>query len=207
MLLCRGKDTKPDSIGPGERQMAQEKVGASRHNVRAAFKNNPSTGSNRPEPPSLIGGGGSTNLRRLNSSKLVGTPPPIKRERDYCRDFSCGDPFTFHLDPIAQRQHVKSWFANSQGDPYSEWWLNKSLGVETVNEIIQVYRVKEASLQASGKEVNDRPAFFHHCRKLVQASMDPRPEAGAADKAWAARKPKKTNKYQDDVDRKKARGW
>ena len=176
--------------------MASEKVGASRHNARTTPLNNPSPGSNRPEPPSLNGGGGgSTNLRNLKSSKLVGTPPPIKEE-DYCRDFSCGDPFTFHLDPIAQRQHVKSWFANSQGDPYSEWWLNKSLGVETVNEIIQVYRVKEESLEASGKKVKDRPAFFHHCRNLVQASMEPRPDPGAADKAWAALKPKK--KPKDD---------
>ena len=179
--------------------MSTGKVGASRHNVRATSGNNPSSGSNRPEPPSLNGGGGSTNLRNLNSSKLVGTPPPIKEE-DFCRDFSCGDPFTFHLDPIAQRQHIKSWFANSQGDPYSEWWLNKSLGVETVNEIIQVYRVKEESLEASGKKVNDRPAFFHHCRNLVEASMEPRPEAGAADKAWAARKPKKKAKNQNHLD-------
>jgi len=184
--------------------MASEKVGASRHNARTTPRNNPSTGSNRPEPPSLIGGGGSTNLSNLNSSKLVGTPPPIK-ERDYCKEFSCGDPFTFHLDPIAQRQHVKSWFANSQGDPYSEWWLNKSLGVETVNEIIQVYRVKEESLEASGKKVNDRPAFFHYCRNLVEASMEPRPEVGAADKAWAALKSKRKNKYQADFDRFKAR--
>jgi hypothetical protein len=176
--------------------MAQEKVDASRHNARTTSLDNPSPGSKHPEPPSLIGGGGgSTNLSILNSSKLDGTPPPIK-ERDYCKDFSCGDPFTFHLDPIAQRQHVKSWFANSQGDPYSEWWLNKSLGVETVNEIIQVYRVKEESLEASGKEVNNRPAFFHYCRNLVVASMEPRPEAGAADKAWAALKPKK--KPKDD---------
>ena len=184
--------------------MASEKVGASRHNARTTPRNNPSAGSNDQPPTVFDGGGGSTNLSNLNSSKLVGTPPPFK-ERDYCKDFSCGDPFTFHLDPIAQRQHVKSWFANSQGDPYSEWWLNKSLGVETVNEIIQVYRVKEESLEASGKKVNDRPAFFHYCRNLVEASMEPRPEAGAADKAWAARKSKKKNKYQADFDRFKAR--
>ena len=185
--------------------MPTQKVDASRHNAKAAPRNNPSSGSKPSASPSLIGGGGSPDINNLNSSKLVGTPPPIKREQDYCRDFSCGDPYTFHLDPIAQRQHVKSWFANSQGDPYSEWWLNKSLGVETVNEIIQVYRVKEESLLASGKQVNDRPAFFHYCRNLVQASMEPRPEAGAADRAWAARKPKKQKdngqKYLDDYNK------
>jgi len=160
-----------------------------------------------PNPPPVFdgGGGGSSNLKKLNSSKFVEPPPPIKRAKDYCKDFSCGDPFTFHLDPVAQRQHVKSWFANSQGDPYSEWWLNKSLGVETVNEIIQVFRVKQESLEASGKAVNDRPAFFHHCRKLVEAAMEPRPEAGAADKAWAARKPHKpdkAHKYANDYVRR-----
>lgn len=171
--------------------MASRKVEATRHNARTASFNNPLSASNTDTEPFFDGGGGSPDLRKLKSSKLVGTPPPIKRENDFCRNFSCGDPFTFHLDPIAQRQHIKSWFANSQGDPYSEWWLNKSLGVETVNEIIQVYRVKEESLISSGKKVNDRPAFFGYCRKLVETSMEPRPEPGAADRAWAARKPKK----------------
>jgi hypothetical protein len=63
-----------------------------------------------------------------------------------------------------------------------------------------------AKIFPAGKKVNDRPAFFHYCRNLVEASMEPRPEAGAADKAWAARRSKKKNKYQADFDRFKARG-
>jgi hypothetical protein len=186
--------------------MAQEKVGASRHNVRAASKNNPSSGSNRPEPPSLIGGGGSTNLRKLNSSKLVGTPPPIKRDEDYCRDFSCGSPWTFHHNRRALQQHVRSWFADPEGLPYGKWGsIVNVLGIETVNEIIQVYKIKHEQLESAGDPIRNRATFFKHCRESVEQGMEARQNPADADKAWAALKPLKpvkTAKYDDDYVRR-----
>jgi len=186
--------------------MAQEKVGVSRHNVRATPRNNPSTGSNRPEPPSLTGGGGSTNLSNLNSSKLVGTPPPIKRQEDYCRDFSCGSPWTFHYNRQALQQHVRSWFADPQGLPYGKWGsIVNVLGIETVNEIIQVYKIKHEQMEAANDPIRNRATFFKSCRESVEQGMEARQNPADADKAWAAlepRKPDKTAKYDDDYVRR-----
>ena len=192
--------------------MASEKVGASRHNGRATPGNNPSTGSNRPEPPSLIGGGGSRNLRKLNSSKLVGTPPPIKREEDYCRDLSCGSPWTFHYNRQALQQHVRSWFADPEGLPYGKWGsIVNVLGIETVNEIIQVYKIKHEQLEAKPNAgIFNRAAFFKYCRDLVEEGMEARQNPADADKAWAALKPKKKpkddrGKYVEEYKRHKSR--
>ena len=188
--------------------MPSEKVGASRHNARTTSGNNPSSGSNRPEPPSLIGGGGSTNLRNLNSSKLVGTPPPIKRGEDYCRNFSCGSPWTFHYDRQALQQHVRSWFADPQGLPYGKWGsIVNVLGIETVNEIIQVYKIKHEQLEAKPNAgIFNRAAFFKYCRDLVEEGMEARQNPADADKAWAALKPHKPAKNQGYLD-DYARRW
>jgi hypothetical protein len=187
--------------------MPREKVDASRHNARPASRNNPSPGSNSPEPPSLIGGGGSRDLRKLNSSKLVGTPPPIKREEDYCRDFSCGSPWTFHYNRQALQQHVRSWFADPEGLPYGKWGsIVNVLGIETVNEIIQVYKIKHEQMEAASDPILNRAKFFKHCRESVEQGMEARQNPADADKAWAAlvpRKPDKDLKYTDDY----ARRW
>ena len=181
--------------------MDQKKVDASRHNARTAPGNNPSSGSNRPGPLSLMGGGGSTNRRNLNSSKLVGTPPPIKEE-DYCRDFSCGSPWTFHYNRQALQQHVRSWFADPEGLPYGKWGsIVNVLGIETVNEIIQVYKIKHEQLESAGDPIRNRATFFKHCRESVEQGMEARQNPADADKAWAALKPlkpDKTAKYDDD---------
>ncbi len=181
--------------------MAQEKVDASRHNVRATSGNNPSPGSNRPESPSLIGGGGSRDLRKLKSSKLVGTPPPIKREEDYCRDFSCGSPWTFHYNRQALQQHVRSWFADPQGLPYGKWGsIVNVLGIETVNEIIQVYKIKHEQMEAANDPIRNRATFFKSCRESVEQGMEARQNPANAAKAWAAVKPHKPAKNQNHRD-------
>ena len=174
--------------------MGSEKVGASRHNVRATPLNNPSPGSKHPEPPSLIGGGGSTSNKLINN--LVDLPPPpIKRAKDYCRDFSCGDAFTFHYDRKALQQHVRSWFSDPGGNPYGKWAsIVNVLGIETVNEIIQVYKIKYEQLELKGEEISNRAAFFKYCRDSVEQGMEARQNPADADKAWAALKPQKKRK-------------
>jgi|TARA_R110002110_G_scaffold266332_1_gene482105 hypothetical protein len=166
--------------------MPSEKVGASQHNVRAASKNTLSPGSKPSEPPSLIGGGGSIYLEEISSSKVDLTPPPIKR-RDYCRDLSCGDPWTFHFDKKALQQHIRSWFADPNGLPYGKWAsIVNVLGIETVNEIIQVYRVKHEQIELAGDKVRNRATFFKYCRDYVEQGMEARDNPANAEAAWAA---------------------
>ena len=175
----------------------QQKVDASLHNVRAAFSNNASVGSIPQEPPSLIGGGGSSSSKLGFTNKVDLTPPPIK-ERDYCRDRSCGDPWTFHYDRKALQQHVRSWFTDPEGLPYGKWGsIVNVLGIETVNEIIQVYKIKYLQLEAAGDEVRNRATFFHHCRAFVEQGMEARENPQDADQAWSVIKPEKHKKIDD----------
>jgi hypothetical protein len=182
--------------------MESGKVGASRHNARTTPFDNPSPGSKTPESPSLIGGGGSL-YREDTDTQLVDSPPPIKRAKDYCRDRSCGDPWTFHYDRQALQQHVRSWFTDPDGLPYGKWAsIVNVLGIETVNEIIQVYKIKHEQLQAKGTGgIFNRAAFFKYCRDLVEQGMEARQNPADADKAWAALKPRKkpaNDKYARD---------
>jgi hypothetical protein len=170
--------------------MGSGKVGASRHNARTTSGNNPFPGSKTPEPPSLIGGGGSP-YREDTDTELVDSPPPIKRA-DYCRDRSCGDPWTFHFDRRALQQHVRSWFSDPGGNPYGKWAsIVNVLGIETVNEIIQVYKIKCEQLESKGEKISNRAAFFKYCRDSVEQGMEARQNPADADKAWAALKPRK----------------
>jgi len=193
--------------------MAQEKVGASRHNVRAAFKNNPSSGSNRPEPPSLTGGGGSTNLSNLNSSKLVGTPPPIKRERDSCYSGQpCGDLWNTHSNLGDLRRHLHylfgiSWPAISR--------IIGVYGVDHINQNLHETREYVRDQLARGKPIKTLAGSFMYCMDGIRdAEPELSPEAAAERDVTLARgleslKPKKKDehqKYLDDVVRKKAQG-
>jgi hypothetical protein len=172
-------------------KMESGKVGASRHNARTTPLNSPSPGSKTPEPPSLIGGGGSL-YREDTDTELVDSPPPIKRAKDYCRDRSCGDPWTFHFDRRALQQHVRSWFPDPGGNPYGKWAsIVNVLGIETVNEIIQVYKIKFEQLESKGEKISNRAAFFKYCRDSVEQGMEARQNPADADKAWAALKPRK----------------
>ena len=193
--------------------MAQEKVGASRHNVRAAFKNNPSSGSNRPEPPSLTGGGGSTNLSNLNSSKLVGTPPPIKRERDSCYSGQpCGDLWNTHSNLGDLRRHLHylfgiSWPAISR--------IIGVYGVDHINQNLHETREYVRDQLARGKPIKTLAGSFMYCMDGIRdAEPELSPEAAAERDVTQARgleslKPKKKDehqKYLDDIVRKKAQG-
>jgi hypothetical protein len=189
--------------------MAQEKVGASRHNVRAAPKNNPSSGSNRPEPPSLTGGGGSTNLSNLNSSKLVGTPPPIKRERDSCYSGQpCGDLWNTHPNLGDLRRHLHylfgiSWPAISR--------IIGVYGVDHINQNLHETREYVRDQLARGKPIKTLAGSFMYCMDGIRdAEPELSPEAAAERDVTQARgldllKPKKKDerqKHLEDRERK-----
>ena len=193
--------------------MAQEKVGASRHNVRATPKNNPSTGSNRPEPPSLTGGGGSTDLSNLNSSKLVGTPPPIKRERDSCYfGQPCGDLWNTHSNLNDLRRHLHylfgiSWKAISR--------IIEDYGVDHINQNIHETREMVRQELAAGRSIKKSLAHcFMYCMDGIRdAEPELSPEAAAERDVTLAisldsLKPKKKDERQKHLDEysKKARG-
>jgi len=184
--------------------MATQKVGASRHNAKAAPGNNPPSGSKPSEPPSLIGGGGSRYLEDTETLSVY-SPPPIKR-KDYCRDRSCGSPWTIHHNRQALQQHVRCWFSDPQGNPYGKWAsIVNVLGIETVNEIIQVYKIKHEQLEAKPNGgIFNRAAFFKHCRDTVEQGMEARQNPADVDKAWDALRPAKKpkadhgRKYMDE---------
>ena len=186
--------------------MSQEKVDASQHNARAAFNDNSLSGSIDSEPLSLIGGGGSISSKLINKSIDL-PPPPIKR--DFCRNRSCGSPWTIHYDKKAIQHHIRSWFTDPEGLPYGKWGsIVNVLGIETVNEIIQVYKIKFEQLQAKGEEVKNRAAFFTICRRSVEEGMEARENPADTDKAWEALKPQKkprndSSKYLDEYNRRR----
>ena len=172
--------------------MSQQKVDASQHNGRAAFNDNSLSGSIDSESPSLIGGGGSISSKLINKSIDL-PPPPIKR--DFCRNRSCESPWTIHYDKKAIQQHIRSWFTDPEGLPYGKWAsIVNVLGIETVNEIIQVYKIKFEQIEAKGEKVKNRAAFFTICRRSVEEGMEARENPADAEKAWEALKPQKKPK-------------
>jgi len=193
--------------------MDQKKVGASRHNAKAAPGNNPSSGSNRPEPPSLIGGGGSTNLNNLNSSKLVGTPPPIKRERDSCYSGQpCGDLWNTHPNLGDLRRHLHylfgiSWKAISR--------IIGDYGVDHINQNIHETREMVRQELQAGRPIKKSLAHcFMYCMDGIRdAEPELSPEAAAERDVTQARglnllKPKKKDerqKHLEDRERKDRR--
>ena len=190
--------------------MAFSKVEVTRHNAKAASKNNVIPGSNTLSRPSLIGGGGSPGIEN-NQSNLVVPPPPIKREKsDYCRDGSCGSPWTLHLEVAALQQHIRFFFCSPPDQdgncaPYGKWGsMPKVLGPDTTNEVIKRYRSKHQYYVKRGEKIKDRAAMFHVCRVEVESDMEPMLEASNVERAWAGlEKPKMERhdhgqKYLDD---------
>ena len=194
--------------------MSEEKVGASRRDARATSRNNPSVGSNHPEPPSLNGGGGSANLRKLNSSKLVETPPTIKRDQDSCYSGQpCSDLWNTHSNLNDLRRHLHylfgiSWKAISR--------IVGEYGVDHINQNIHETREMIHQELAAGRPIKKSLAdCFMYCMDGIRdAEPDLSPEAAAERDVTQARgleslKPKKKDerqKWRDDVDRKNARG-
>ena len=112
--------------------MAQEKVGASRHNVRAASGNNPSSGSKTPQTPHHGGGGSpdskSSNDLDLNHHQSI--------NHNHCPLDDC-DAFTEHRYPDAIADHIRHHFLFEE----SADALNR-YGPDIVNKAIALMKVK-----------------------------------------------------------------
>ena len=193
--------------------MAQAKVGASQHNVRATSGNNPSTGSNRPEPPSLTGGGGSRYLEEKDSSIDDLHQTPVKRRaRDSCYSGQpCSDLWNTHSNLNDLRRHLHylfgiSWPAISR--------IIGVYGVDHINQNLHETREYVRDQLARGKPIQTLAGSFMYCMDGIKdAEPDLSPEAAAERDVTRARgleslKPKKKDERQKHLDEysKKARG-
>ena len=158
--------------------MPQEKVDASRHNTRVAPRNNPPSGSKRPEPPSLIVVVGNPD-KETNKSDYLETTTTIKRKEDFCQNRSCGSPWTIHHHPIALKMHIKSWF------DYGKYGsVVNTYGPDVCNEVIQQYRRRWAAYEAKGVGIESPGAVFHSTLQDVLAGGEPRNNPQELVDAW-----------------------
>ena len=150
--------------------MASEKVGASRHNARTTSRNNPAAGSNDQPPTVFDGGGGSTTKQDRN--KLVGEPPPIKKEgRDFC---SAGEPCGFlwntHSNKIALKLHLGYLFGISW--PVAATAI-RDYGVDHINQNIHDTERFVREELAQGRTIGSYARVFIW---LLKGVMDAEPE-------------------------------
>jgi len=151
--------------------MASEKVGASRHNARTTPRDNPSAGSNDQPPTVFDGGGGSTNLSNLNSSKLVGTPPIKKEGRDFCSaDKPCGSLWNTHSNKIALKLHLGYLFGISW--PVAATAI-RDYGVDHINQNIHDTERFIRDELAQGRTIRTYAGSFMY---LLKGVMDAEPE-------------------------------
>ena len=150
--------------------MASEKVGASRHNARTTSRNNPSTGSNDQTPTVFDGGGGSTT--KEDKDKLVGEPPPIKREgRDFCSaDKPCGSLWNTHSNKIALKLHLGYLFGISW--PVAATAI-RDYGVDHINQNIHDTERFVREELAQGRTIGSYARVFIW---LLKGVMDAEPE-------------------------------
>ena len=151
--------------------MASEKVGAGRHNARTTSSNNPAVGSNDQPPTVFDGGGGSTNLSNLNSSKLVGTPPIKKEGRDFCSaDKPCGSLWNTHSNKIALKLHLGYLFRISW--PVAATII-RDYGVDHINQNIHDTERFVREELARGRTIGSYARVFIW---LLKGVMDAEPE-------------------------------
>ena len=150
--------------------MASEKVGASRHNARTTPRNNPSAGSNDQPPTVFDGGGGSTT--KENKHKLVGEPPPIKKEgRDFCSAGEpCGSLWNTHSNKIALKLHLGYLFRISW--PVAATII-RDYGVDHINQNIHDTERFVREELAQGRTIRTYAGSFMH---LLKGVMDAEPE-------------------------------
>jgi len=141
--------------------METSKVGASRHNVRTASGNNPSSGSKPYEPSSLTGGGGSPDIKTYGSEYLV-PPTPIKRRADeICYSGKpCASLWNTHSNLPDLRRHLHylfgiSWPAISR--------IVGEYGVDHINQNIHETREYIRDQIAQGKEIRTLAGSFMYC--------------------------------------------
>jgi len=150
--------------------MASEKVGASRHNARTTPRNNPSTGSNDQPPTVFDGGGGSTTKEDRN--KLVGEPPPIKKEgRDFCSAGEpCGSLWNTHSNKIALKLHLGYLFGISWPTVVT---ILRDYGVDHINQNIHDTERFVREELAQGRTIRTYAGSFMY---LLKGVMDAEPE-------------------------------
>ena len=150
--------------------MASEKVGASRHNARTTPRNNPSAGSNDQPPTVFDGGGGSTT--KEDKHKLVGEPPPIKKEgRDFCSaDKPCGSLWNTHSNKIALKLHLGYLFGVSW--PVAATAI-RDYGVDHINQNIHDTERFIREELAQGRTIGSYARVFIW---LLKGVMDAEPE-------------------------------
>jgi hypothetical protein len=151
--------------------MPTGKVGASRHNARTTPRDNPPAGSNDQPPTVFDGGGGSTNLSNLNSSKLVGTPPIKKEGRDFCSaDKPCGSLWNTHSNKIALKLHLGYLFGISW--PVAARII-RDYGVDHINQNIHDTERFIKDELAQGRTIRTYAGSFMF---LLKGVMDAEPE-------------------------------
>ena len=150
--------------------MASEKVGASRHNARTTPRDNPSAGSNDQPPTVFDGGGGSTTKEDRN--KLVGEPPPIKKEgRDFCSAGEpCGSLWNTHSNKIALKLHLGYLFGISWPTVVT---ILRDYGVDHINQNIHDTERFVREELAQGRTIRTYAGSFMY---LLNGVMDAEPE-------------------------------
>jgi len=150
--------------------MPTGKVGASQHNARTTPRDNPSTGSNDQTPTVFDGGGGSTT--KEDKHKLVGEPPPIKKEgRDFCSaDKPCGSLWNTHSNKIALKLHLGYLFRISW--PVAATII-RDYGVDHINQNIHDTERFIREELAQGRTIRTYAGSFMF---LLKGVMDAEPE-------------------------------
>jgi hypothetical protein len=110
----------------------QQKVGASLHNDRAAFVDNPDVGSKTPQTPHHGGGGSlypeSSNDLELDNHQSI--------NHNHCPLDDC-DPFTEHRYPDAIAEHIQLHFMFEKSSD-----ALKRYGPDVVNKTIALMKIK-----------------------------------------------------------------
>jgi hypothetical protein len=150
--------------------MPTGKVGVSRHNARTTPRDNPSAGSNGQPPTVFDGGGGSTT--KEDKHKLVGEPPPIKKEgRDFCSaDKPCGSLWNTHSNKIALKLHLGYLFGISW--PVAATAI-RDYGVDHINQNIHETERFVREELAQGRTIGSYARVFIW---LLKGVMDAEPE-------------------------------
>jgi hypothetical protein len=171
--------------------LTTRKVDASRHNAKAAPKNNPSSGTKPRSRPSLTVGVGTPD-KNIEISKYQEPPTTIKE--DFCQNGSCGSPWTIHHHPTALKMHIKSWFNYGK---YGS--IVNTHGPDFCNEVIQEYKNRWSEYKLRGVEIAKPGGFFKTVVDDLMAGGEPRNDPNDVTKLWEGIKPER--RKNDDRDK------
>jgi len=165
--------------------MSTSKVGATRHNAKAASKNNVISGTNSPSRPSLTVGVGTTD-KNIELSKYQEPPTTIKE--DFCQAGSCGSPWTIHHHPIALKMHIKSFF------DYGKYGsIVNTHGPDFCNEVIQEFKNRWTVIKLGGGTIDNPGGYIHAIKEELLAGGEPRNHPNDVTRLWENVKPERKN--------------